>query len=72
MRSHALFPVCSRATAQICADVDAILSSALSELGLDDDGDGGGGGGDTVVRVSGEEMAARVEAWQRSGNNAEQ
>jgi hypothetical protein len=54
--------------------VDAILSSALSELGLDDDGDerGGGGGGDTVVRVSGEQMAARVEAWQRSGNNAEQ
>jgi hypothetical protein len=40
---------------------------------LDDDGDGGGGGGgDTVVRVSGEEMAARVEAWQRSGNSAEQ
>jgi hypothetical protein len=56
----------------MCADVDAILSSALSELGLDDDGDGGGGGGDTVVRVSGEQMAARVEAWQRSGNNAEQ
>jgi hypothetical protein len=47
--------------------VDAILSSALSELGLDDGSASGGGGGDTVVRVSGEQMAARVQAWQRKG-----
>ena len=49
--------------------MDAILSDALSALGLDDE-DGGGGGGDTVVRVSGEEMAARVQLWQEAGQAA--
>jgi len=47
--------------------VDAILSSALSELGLDGDDAAPGGGGDTVVRVSGEQMAARVQMWQEAG-----
>lgn len=46
--------------------MDAILSSALSELGLDGD-DAAPGGGDTVVRVSGEQMAARVQMWQEAG-----
>ena len=46
--------------------MDAILSSALSELGLD----GGEEAGDTVVRVSGEQMAARVQLWQEAGQAA--
>ena len=46
--------------------MDAILSSALSELGLLD----GGEEGDTVVRVSGEQMAARVQLWQEAGQAA--
>lgn len=50
--------------------MDAILSTALSELGLDDDDAGGGGGGDTVVRMSGEQMAARVQLWQEAGQAA--
>ena len=44
--------------------MDAILSSALSELGLDG---GEEAAGDTVVRVSGEQMAARVQLWQEAG-----
>ena len=47
--------------------MDAILSSALSELGLDGGGDEAG---DTVVRVSGEQMAARVQLWQEAGQAA--
>ena len=54
---------------QVQADVDAILSSALSELGLDGD-EPGAPGGDTVVRVSGEQMAARVQMWQEAGQAA--
>ena len=51
--------------------MDAILSSALSELGLDgDDAAAASGGGDTVVRVSGEQMAARVQMWQEAGQAA--
>ena len=46
--------------------MDAILSSALSDLGLD----GEEAGGDTVVRVSGEQLAASVQRWQEAGQAA--
>ena len=44
------------------ADVDAILSSALSELGLS--GAAQDGVDDRRITVSGEQMAAAVLAWQ--------
>ena len=44
------------------ADVDAILSSALSELGLSMTA--GDGADDRRITVSGEQMAAAVLAWK--------
>jgi hypothetical protein len=45
------------------ADVDAILSSALSELGLSMTATDGSAD-DRRITVSGEQMAAAVRAWQ--------
>ena len=47
-------------------DVDAILSSALSELDLV-----ALGSGDRLITVSGEQMAARVHEWQRTAGTGQ-
>ena len=55
--------------ARVAADVDAILSSALSELGMEVSG-GGEEARDTVVRVSGEQVRCSVAQCGRCADVA--
>ena len=67
VEQDALAAVSGSDSGSVPDEVDAILSSALSELDLV-----ALGSGDRLITVSGEQMAARVHEWQRTAGEGQQ
>jgi hypothetical protein len=67
VEQDALAAVSGSDSGSVPDEVDAILSSALSELDLV-----ALGSGDRLITVSGEQMAARVHEWQRTAGTGQQ